>query len=28
MNVQQAVLKYNIQNKNITGIVAFKQGEQ
>ena len=28
MNVLQAILKYNTQNKNITGIVAFKEEEE
>lgn len=28
MNVPQAILKYNTQNKNITGLVAFKEEEQ
>ena len=27
MNVPQAMLRYNTQNKNITGIVAFKEEE-
>lgn len=28
MNVPQAILKCNTQNKNITGLVAFKEEEQ